>query len=69
MTGLVASSIRRIAGVFGVLAVVGLVAVPVALANNDTINVTATVGEGSAASWATRRGAPRSSSTNILICL
>ncbi len=39
MTGLVGSSIRRIAGLFGVVAAVGLVAVPVALANNDTINV------------------------------
>jgi hypothetical protein len=43
MTGLVGSSIRRIAGFCGVLAAVGLIAVPVALANNDTINVTATV--------------------------
>jgi hypothetical protein len=43
MTGLVGSSIRRIAGFCGVLAAVGLIAVPVALANNDTINVQATV--------------------------
>ena len=43
MTGLVGSSIRRIAGCFGVLAVVGLIAVPVALANGDTITATATV--------------------------
>ncbi len=43
MTGLVGSSIRRIAGVFGVLAAVALIAVPVALANNDTINAQATV--------------------------
>ena len=40
MTGLVGSSIRRIAGLFGVVAAVALIAAPVALANNDTINVT-----------------------------
>ena len=43
MTGLVGSSIRRIAGFCGVLAAVGLIAVPVALANNNTIDATATV--------------------------
>ena len=43
MTGLVGSLIRRIAGGCGVLAVVALIAAPAALANGDTINVTATV--------------------------
>ncbi|MGO9888033.1 MAG: hypothetical protein ACLP0L_09025 [Solirubrobacteraceae bacterium] len=41
MTGLVGSSIRRIAGVFGVVAAVALIAAPVALA--DTITPQATV--------------------------
>ncbi len=43
MTGLVGSSIRRIAGVFGVVAAVALIAAPVALAFNNTITAQATV--------------------------
>jgi hypothetical protein len=43
MTGLSGCLIRRIAGLVGVVVAVGLVATPVALANNDTITPQATV--------------------------
>ena len=43
MTGLCGCLIRRFAGLFGVVAVVALIAAPVALANGDTITAQATV--------------------------